>query len=558
MKCTSRFKDNGLWYYFVIAIIFIVGLIFRWIFINHQAIFVDEAANLPGSILFFKAISSFPINYNVLISDPVKPEFYRILYGAIGTVFNGLKLPTITNFTYINYVQLRILLYERTGIVLINFVITLLVVNLLFKKDKLVAISFLTIYWLNPYIVFETSLVLTSSLVIPLSLLFLVFTATSKLDRRKSSIYVAALFGVMMSVQYYNIIFYAIPFIIFISNYKNYKLKDNIKIITRFYLTFTLFSLLIFFLLNPAFLINPILTLKYTLGSTASVLSTSSGVVNVPVYLLGGITYIVPIYTIFLLILFITPLPILFMFFFSIVFKRPFYHYSKENLTSDYIVRNSLLMLISLLFFILLFNHLRENYAIISIPIILLSSAGIVEVARILSPNTNTSLNHRGNTKHFKMTEKGQKIFTLIIIVIILLSMVGILSYSSNSLPTYSNVVSDVFGVGGQNLQGAWNSPQTDMNVGKYIAEHHLENSTILTLALTSMVVYYSPSNNYIQIWGPVNETTLGKLYKGDYIVVDEWYSQLWGNPIFENKTEFKILYSYYLPGGYSIFAKIR
>lgn len=557
MVFTSRFKINKLWYFLVIAIVFIIGLIFRLIFIIHQAIFVDEAANLPGSILFFKAISSFPINYGVLVSDPVKPEFYRILYGAIGTALNGFRLPTINNFTYINYVPLRILLYERFGIVLINLLITILVISLLCKMDKLVALSFVIIYWLNPYIIFQTSLVLTSSLVIPLSLLFLVFTGTSKLDGKKSSVFIATMFGIMMSVQYYNIIFYAIPLIIFISNYKYGKLKDNITKIARFYLFFTLFSLLIFLLLNPGFLINPILTLRYTLGSTASVLSTSSGVVGVPVYLLGGIVYTVPIYTIFLLILFITPLPILFMFFISIVYKTPFHHYFQKNLPLGYTVRNSLIIMISLLFFILLFNHLRENYAIISIPIMLLASIGVVDVARILPSNIDRSPKDKGNRKYLKMNEKTQKIFSLVIIGIVLFSGVSILSYSSNSLPTYSNVISDFSGLGSQNLQGAWNSPQADMFVGKYIAEHHLENNTILTLALTSMVVFYAPSNNYIQIWGPVNESALQKVYRGDYIVVDEWYSQLWGNPIIKNENEFDILYSYSLTGGYAIIAKI-
>lgn len=137
-------------------------------------------------------------------------------------------------------------------------------------------------------------------------------------------------------------------------------------------------------------------------------------------------------------------------------------------------------------------------------------------------------------------------------------SSVIILSYGSNNFPTDSNIISGIAGLGNQKLQGAWNSPQADMFVGKYIAEHHLENETILTLALTSMVVYYAPSNNYIQMWGPVNVSYLQTKYSGDYIVIDEWYSQLWGNPITMYKNEFITLYSYSLPGGYSIIAKIR
>jgi len=542
------------------AIVFILGLVFRVLFIIKEGIFVDEAGNLPLSVMYFKAIMRFPPNVSILLLNPLKPEFYDIFYGSIGYIFNGLKLPKIVYLKYMWFVPPYILLYERIGILLTNcvlFIVTLMILSYIHINNR-IYVLFSIFYWLNPFIIFHTSLVLTSSLVIPLSVLFLVSMFASKLNFNKFSLISAIVFGFLMSVQYYDIIFVIVPFLLYILYIKVYPPLKFLK----FFLYFLGISLTVFILANPGFIFDPLVLIRGTLIATGTVLSTSSGVVGIPSYLFGRLTLTAPVYTVLVLTFFQTPVLILFsvliggclFFYVSFRYKRENDLYNRDEYKMGFFTFS--IFLINVIF-TFSFNYLRRNELIIISPFILFSAISLDQIIEKIMCQERHSAEDSIKPFDKKIKNKARAFTILLIIFIIIISGFSVFQNEGN-LPVYTNVLADVPHLEHQYLDGSWNSAQADTLVGKYIENMGIENETILTLALTSMVAYYAPYNNYIQIWSQINGTQLIKYYAGDYIVVDGWYAEIWGNPISSYRNDFNVIYIVNLVGGYSILARVK
>jgi len=543
------------------AIVFILGLIFRVLFIIKEGIYVDEASNLPLSVMYFEAIMRFPPNVSILLLNPLKPEFYDIFYGSIGYIFNGLKLPKIVNLKYMSFVPLYILLYERIGILLTNcllFIVTLIILSHIHINNR-IYLLFSIFYWLNPLIIFNTSLVLTSSLVIPLSVLFLVSMFASKLNFNKFSLISAIVFGFLMSVQYYDIIFVIVPFLLYILYIKVYPPLKFLK----FFLYFLGISLTVFILANPGFIFDPLVLIRETLIATGTTLSTSSGLGFVPSYLFGRLTMTSPVYTVLVLTFFQTPVLILFSFlaggclFFYVSFrynKRENDLYNSDEYKMGFFTFS--IFAINVIF-AFSFNYLRRNEIIIIAPFILFSAISLDQIIEKIMCQERHSAEDSIKPFDKKIKNKARAFTILLIIFIIIISGFSVFQNEGN-LPVYTNVLADVPHLEHQYLDGSWNSPQADMLVGKYMENMGIKNETILTLALTVSVGYYAPDNYYIQIWWQINGTQLIKYYAGDYIVVDGWYAEIWGNPISSYRNDFNVIYIVNLVGGYSILARVK
>jgi len=362
-----------------------------------------------------------------------------------------------------------------------------------------------------------------------------------------------------MSVQYYDIIFVIVPFLLYILYIKVYPPLKFLK----FFLYFLGISLTVFILANPGFIFDPLVLIRGTLIATGTVLSTSSGVVGIPSYLFGRLTFTAPVYTVLVLTFFQTPVLILFSvlaggcLFFYVSFrynKRENDLYNRDEYKMGFFTFS--IFVINVIF-TLSFNYLRRNELIIIAPFVLFSAISLDQIIEKIICQERHSAEDSIKLFDKKIKNKARAFTILLIIFIIIISGFSVFQNEGN-LPVYTNVLADVPHLEHQYLDGSWNSAQADTLVGKYIENMGIKNETILTLALTSMVAYYAPYNNYIQIWSQINGTQLIKYYAGDYIVVDGWYAEIWGNPISSYRNDFKVIYIVNLVGGYSILARVK
>lgn len=547
----------------MILISLFFGLVIRIYFAFYQGIYVDEAAWLPSSITYFHAFFDIPQNTTILGENILTPIFFIIVFGILGFVFSGFKLPSVTHYTYLNYVPLNYLIDERLGLIVINFIIVCLITLWIYKKNAFASFVFLVFYWASPMILMDTALLLPTAIVLPFTLLFYIVIVKSKLELSKYGILSAVIFGIMMSSQYYEIIFIVLPIIYYLISFKEIKFRKFIK----FFLAFLAISILTFFLLNPQYWYNPVSYLELVLRNTVFVSSTSSGVGGIPSYWLGKVTFNVPVYSVIVGLILSTPIIDLILFVFAFAFSI---HMTYKMLTEhggkiddlDRLILISLFSFIIIQVFSMSFPLFHNAYFLSLIPMSFVVTIIGKKIYAYFEEN------HKGNKRMWKISrnnhllslklEKNAKILSVILIIIILLAGLVPTILAANDILVYTNEIGNIEGYNSGRMDGAWNSVQSDMYVGKFIADHNFQNRTILTLALTSMVVYYAPSNHYIQIWGKINGTTLLKYFSGDLIVVDEWYAQLWGNPIYNESSDFNVIYSSYINGGYSILAVIK
>lgn len=548
----------------LIFVVALTGILFRLIFIFHQAIYIDEAAYLPGSIKSLVAVTHFPIDTSVLNSTPTVPEFYQIIYGVIGYISNGFSIPQVVHYTYLNYVSPHVLIRSRLLLMIANVVVATFVLSKFYNVNKNLALAFGVFYFLNPVIIFNTSLFDWPSLFIPVMLLLIIEIYDSKLNLNKRGIAASILFGLSVSIQFYGIFFYVLPLLLFLSMQPSISYKSTLK----FYAAFTAIAALTILLLNPGYTINPYQAFHEILIATSVDIGTSSGVFGIPIMLFGRLTYQVPLYVPILDVIFETPLIQLIFALIGaylcsmMILKRKQISVASSSNFYNLVVFASLVTL-SMLVFDLSFNLMRRNYIMLIAPLLIVSSFGfgllidLMWKGRVQDNSENSSMNSSEISKGDEQTKYGKAVVYLVVAMVIALSFYSVVSNVDN-LPVYSNELTQLAGFSGANFDGAWNSPQADMYVGNYIESHGLENHTILTLALTAMVVYYAPGNNYLQVWNAVNGTYLEKNFGGDYVVVDEWYVQSWGNPIIEYPHDFNVIYFVSLTGGYSILAMIK
>jgi hypothetical protein len=545
---------------------FISGLLFRIYYAFYQGIYVDEAAWLPISVRYFEAFFRVPQNLSELGGNALNPGLLPLTFGIIGFISTGFKLPNVVLYSnLLNYVPQAYLLDERLGLIILNTILIIPLVIWLYKKSQIAPFLFLILYWLNPTIIMDTTLMLPTSVSLPLTLLFYLMIMRSKLTLGKYGIISAILFGLMMSTQYYEIAFIILPILYYVFSFKSVKFGAFVK----FFFLFLVISVLIFISLNPPFWHSPLGYLRLVLENTGFVSSTSSGVGGIPVIWLGSVTYLTPMYSIIVEFLLETPLIDLFLFAVAAVLSSVILYHTAWSRTFKNNELTTLALISFASFFVILgfamsFPLFHGAVFLLILPVSLFVTVLGIDFSSDTSQNKP---NLRGQNHHpikeddsanaTKLSRDGRLIAVALLVIILFAALVPAIE-SSNSLPVYTNIVGDELGYGSGRLDGAWNSVQSDMYVSKYVFNHHLENLTILSLALTAMVMYYAPSNHYIQIWGKINASTLTEYHKGDLIVVDEWYAELWGNPVFEAPEDFNILYISYVNGGYSVLAEIK
>ncbi|WP_393972155.1 hypothetical protein OXIME_000765 [Oxyplasma meridianum] len=532
---------------FLIAFIILIGFLLRLYRIFIQGIYIDEVANLPLSVLVF----SKPLDYNFMVNNALKPQFYLILYGFSIFIVNGFHNPQITYYTYLSYLPIKFLITERLLSLFINYIILIIIVIYLYDINKYFTLSFVILYSFYINLEFYSIIISTAGFVIPFCLLFIFFIYKSDLRINRYGIISAIVFGIVMGIQYYSIILILIPLLYYII----IKIK-RIDII-KFYFIFIPISLLTFLFLNPIFILYPFKMLYHIYIDTTTVLSTSSGVVGIPIFLMNRITFKTPIYFPIIMIIMETQIPILILLITSIyyyIYKHFKNIKNKNNEPLDNLILLSILSFFLFIIFDMLLNYMRRNYVLLIIPILLITT-GILSKLIILTLKTFNNYSKKIENNKIKNIKKNY--FVTITLIILIVFLLYSSTFNQNDIPTYTNKLAYLENVGGANFSGAFNSAQADKYIGMYIQNHNLENKTILSLALTDMIVYYAPSNSYIQIWNSVNKTFISH-YSGDYIVVDQWYSQLYGNPIYKYPNLFKIIYIYKVNNGYSILAKIN
>lgn len=534
-------------FYYKIIIIstFFIGLGLRIYMVFNEGIFVDEAVSLPLSVLYF----ANPLKLSFVERNALKPEFYLLFYGFWLYILNGLHLQAIHYYIYVSYLPPSYLIEERFLTLILNYIVLIIFIKSFYQKNKNFVLSFVILYSFFIPIEFSNILISTSGLFIAFFLLFIIFITKYNKYYLKDVVIISSVFGILMSIQYYSIIIIIIPFLFLLLQ------KRSVKFMLKFYIIFILFSFLTFLLLNPIFILHFPIMLHEMFIDTSTVLSTSSGVVGIPVFLFGKIIFNVPIYTPLIMIFLEMPIAILIFMLFGMYLFIISLFYKYKVYKEDTCIDNLFIISIMIFFIFILFdvglNYLRRNISILYIPILLIASVGSSKFIEYI--DTLTSRNKIPN-----QTNNIRKVIVLFIILIFIFSSLAWSSIENqNNMPTYTNNLAYEFGIGGPNFQGALNSAQADKYVGIYIENHKLSNKTILSLALTDMIIYYAPSNSYIQWWATFNLSDINE-FKGDYIVVDEWYAQLYSNPINEYPKDFNVIYNYHLNGGYAELAQIK
>ncbi len=554
----------------IFASIFLISNILRFLFAVNEAIFIDEFPNVFESNLFFHYVFSTSPNLSGLGIDVVKPPFYRIAMGFGIFIMNYLwrnstQIPSLTLST----------LFARIFLIILSDLIYIYIIVQMGRK-KLLFTFFLFLYiFFNPLLLFNTTIAETGAFIIPLSFMLLYLLNSIDLSKPKTLIKISVVLAIMISIQFYAFLFFIYTLIIIsykIINSREYKSLrySSIEILKLFSIYILIIPLILFLFLNPDFLINPISTFSYTIKEIAFPLTVSSGVYNLGVFFLGKAVPNDPWYSPFIYLFLQTPLFLLLVFIYG-VFRSISDFISHKNMQIDLG-----LSLISILFFagnltfLIGTTHFRSvtGFVIFLLPeVLVLSAFGSTSAMKSLEKFIEDRRGYYKNSKNEKF-EKNRSViyqlrnerskYALLTLLLLLLIVPAIV----NPVPdfSYSNQLGLKLYKSGNNIDGAFNSGQADMEVSLYMTNHGIVNQTVVSLALTPDLSYYSPTNNYVQFWptsNPVNSSYLISNYLGNYLVLDEYYVQLYGNPTNGHGSLFRKITEVNLTSGYSILYKI-
>ncbi len=557
-------------------IILLSSIVIRLKFIFSQAIFVDEFPNVSEGISFVRDLTQFPINYSNLLNDPIKPIFYRLFFGFSIVIINGVyNLITHSNITLFPDNLIISNLYARISMLILNICTYLIVIKLYWKERPMFSF-FLTLFVsLNPLLLFNTSIAETGAFVIPLSLLFVIYLSKLDISIPRTYLPLTLILAVLESVQYYSFIFviYACTFIVIqIINSGKYEKKQEIKfyhpLLLLIFFVFLL-PVLIFLCINPSYWHNPIHTLIYTIKITAYPLTVNSGVYDLNVFYLGHPTVADPTYSIVYFIAFQVPIVELILFIggTAILVLDLLKRRRVDNITTIGFI--SIFMFIGNFLFVSLVTHFRGIASVsvmLLIPISLISTIAVERIIfyimlnkrKITSKSSNigniSKLNL--NILNFIKYRKSNKIINILVLIGLMFLIIIPVIYDSSPDFTYSNKIGKYFYGSGANIDGSLNSGQADMMIAKFMNSHNILNTTVISLANTGDIEYYAPNNTYLQFWptnNPVNSSYLFSKYFSNYLVIDEYYAQLYGNPVLGNSSLFPQVTSFSNSEGYAI-----
>lgn len=558
--------------------VLVFSLIIRLRFIFSQAEFIDEFPNITESISFTGDVFHFSSDYGNLLSDPLKPIFYRLFFGFAIVISNFFQ--DITSHQFIRLFPLNLALsleYARLSMLFLNMVCYTIILKKNWKPYPLFTFFLLTFIALNPMLIFNSSVAGTGAFIIPLSLLFVFYLARADLYQTKTMLPVSVLTAMLVSVQYYSFIFtmYAMIFLIYraiVSHKEHHSKRYSFKIIRNLSFSLILLPILIFLVLNPSYWHNPYYAFMVSFRSITYPLTKTSGVYGLNVFSLGNVVNNAPIYT--TIYYFVLQVPLVELFFFGLGMSVLLYdRFKKKEITYITMVGYiSMLAFVGNTIFSTVLAHFRGTVSVsvlLLVPALVIASIGAERVITLLFYYLNSYIENR-SVKNNKVCSKASRnlkynqqevtimkdrILIYLITLFVTLLIISPLIYDSNPNFSYANAIGTRIYKSGTNITGSY-SGQSDMLIAEYMNSHNLVNRTVISLALTSDLLFYAPSNAYLQFWPtehPVNSSYLLLHYFSDYVVVDEYYAQLYGNPVQNNATFFPKIVEFSNLESYSI-----
>ena len=569
------------WKYFLLTAsvaVLVFSVIIRLRFVFSQAAFIDEFPNVSESMSFTRDLFDLPTNYAGLLSDPLKPVFYRLFFGFAIIIINFFH--EILSHQFLNLFPSNLILsiqYARLSMLLLNMVCYIIILKEIWKSSPLFTFFLLIFITLNPMLIFNSSIAETGAFIIPISLLFVFYLAKADLHRAKTLLPISVITAMLISVQYYSFIFiiYAIIFLInqaiFSRNGRPLN-RDFYKILTNLLIFLILLPILVFLVLNPSYWHNPYYAFMVTFRSIAYPLTKASGVYGLNVFSLGHSVSNAPIYA--TVYYFVLQVPVVELLFFGFGIGALFYdRLKKKEITYLTMVGYiSLLLFAGNTIFTAVFAHFRGTASVsvlLLVPSLIIAAIGVERALTLLFFYFNRYINSSPvkNNKDYsevplKLMYERQKtndnkyhtlsyLVTLCVILLLILPII----YDSTPNFSYANSLGTTIYKSGTNITGSY-SGQSDMLIAGYMDSHDIMHRTIISLALTSDLLYYAPNNTYLQFWPtehPVNSSYLLLHYFSDYLVVDEYYAQLFGNPVQNNATLFPKIVEFSNPESYSI-----
>lgn len=545
-----------------------VGLVLRVQVATSYGIFLDEGLNYPLSLTFITALTHAPFEPAGFSADPLKPQFFRLAYGpATWGAFGFGPIPS-RQLVYNVVLPTSGLTAGRLFAAALDAVLAAGTYVYLRRTEPILAVLVTGFVFLNPVGTFWETVMYTHYLFVPLTVLLLVALARPRGTGDLSDLLAGALFGLLLSVQYYALIFLLLPFVADWLQRRGTirpRLEDRLAELLQLYGVFLAVAGVVFYALNPLFWTEPVSSFQSIVStqflSQGNTLTTSSGVAGVPTFFGGGSHLVTPWY--FPVEIFAAETPTLWLPLLPIGVWTAIR--ALRSRAPGFVDRVALLAAVALaseLAFSAPIQHFH-SWADINLylgPAAVLAAVGALGVVywwrnrrSVPVPSPTEAPGSNSGSWRRPSVSRSTIAVTLLVAVLALST-----SLEVGAGPTYTNLAADLTGRSGANLVGAYGSPQADGLMGKYLSEVQLSNVTLLTLGFTVSIDYYSPPEKFVQLWQPVSTSLLEQSYRGDYLVIDEWYVQLWGNPIPPGDANFAFVHSINVTGGYCRLYEIR
>lgn len=546
-------------YLLFLAIIGTATVIRVWIALT-QPMYVDEGGIAPESALMIHAVYVGNWRSSAFALDDINPQFTKIFYGFWMSVAYGFHSPPVTATLGSRSVPFRAIVAARLGAVGLNLVVVSWLYLKLRRLGGWFALAVVGAIALNPVALFYTSLELIYALLLPFSLLFLWHLHASRFQANWNLAAAGVAFGLCVSVQYTAALYWIIPiaFCILYTLSRDASAK-GITALGLLEVCFYLGSIgfLVFIALNPFYWSDPIARFLYVFGSAGAPLNLPSGVTGVPVLFDGGVHLTTALWVPLADILFLTPLLLVLCAVGGVAVLVRHVQIRQSEAGRLAVLGAAALVVVLPAAAVIEHMHTPEAYTYFLPPTALIAgvgfSRGAAWIGRRLTAAASAGASiERTRTARAHLRLRSPRVATAVVASALTVYLVATAAVLGTSGFGYTNELSPLLGHTGASYDGAWGSPKADQQVASFMLSHGVSNTSVLVLGLTASVRYYDPNNNYVQLWATTNATYLQTTYGGYYLVVDEWYTQLWGNPVPTASPGFPELFSATVPYGQS------
>ncbi len=545
----------------ILLIAVTIGTVLRVLVAFQYPIFVDEGANLPNGLAFFQAYFSPVASHGVFQADLLKPQFGKFPFGLATWLASnfGQAKPQTAGVALVFPIQL--LAPTRLVSVILSLIAAVSIFLLLRRTRILTGLCIAVILLLDPVSIFWGSLVLSYALLIPLLTIGIVLISDSRLEMGWSWCLFWLVAGLAISVQYSMVILIVLPAPLLLVFRWTRETPSNFSKIRLFrdYAIGLGIAASTLLALNPYFWVSPIASVSTVINTIFFVpgapFGLSSGVFGVPTFYFGTTTLQAPWYVPLAVMIFQIPVIILApaAYGFYLTYKSM----RLRTFSSDSFLP---LVAIAELSLLLIFTswspHLRSYYSVALFIPALTVLAGFGISRMIFRPsdapvdiNPSNPSGQPVRKIRWRSSIRFNRANTLLMVFAAVFIALAVITPTG---PTYTNGLALVIGTPHEKMTGAWGSAQADADVGRYIGTHYSPGQSVLVLGLTDMVAYYAPQAVYSQIWNHTNASYLIQNYRGQLVVIDQWYVQLWGGISWPQNSPVSEVYSVSAVGGYS------